>query len=185
MGCKAHHSHLTDVRETESPGRTLAQSHMGAPEAEDWSRLLPVLCHLTLSQPQGLGTCDVPGAEAFWKGTADRAAWLMGGQARPGRCRVLGGRGELRVGQCRVRASPYRKLSSASARGPGQLESGGHLGSGSRGRWAAALALAPLGVPRGLSQEMVEEVLTSFRVELEAGGRVSKRLEGTSEKEQH
>lgn len=28
---KLHHSHLTDG-ETESPGRTLAQSHMGAPE---------------------------------------------------------------------------------------------------------------------------------------------------------
>lgn len=44
--------------------------------------------------------------------------------------------------QCRVGASPYRKLSSASARGPGQLESGGHLGSGST--WECGLQLCLL-----------------------------------------
>lgn len=58
----------------------------------------------------------------------------------------------------------YRKLSSASARGPGQLESSGGSGStwgsGSGSSWG----------PRGLSQEMVEEVLTSFRVELGGEG---------------
>ena len=82
---------------------------------------------------------------------------------------MLGGRGELRVGQGRVGASPYRKLSSASARGPGQLESGGHLDSGSTWEAGCGSGSGSSWGSRGLSQEMVEEVLTSFRVELEAG----------------
>lgn len=57
--------------------------------------------------------------------------------------------------------SPYRKLSSASPRGPGQSEScgcsSGASGSACDSSWSS----------RGLSQEMVEEVLTSFKVELE------------------
>lgn len=80
MGCQAHHSHLTDG-ETESPGRTPAQSHMGAPEAEDWSRLLQFSC--LLSQPQGLGMmCQ--GQKPSGKGQLTGAAWLTGGQAQPG-----------------------------------------------------------------------------------------------------
>lgn len=112
---------------------------------------------------------DVPGAEAFWKGTADGSSLADGRPGPARRCRVLGGRGELRVGQCRVGASPYRKLSSASARGPGQLESGGHLGSGSTWEVGCSSGSGSSWGSRGLSQEMVEEVLTSFRVELEAG----------------
>lgn len=61
--------------------------------------------------------------------------------------------------------SPYRKLSSASARGPGQPESCGcsscASGSACGSSWSS----------RGLSQEMVEEVLTSFKVELEEGNK--------------
>ena len=82
---------------------------------------------------------------------------------------MLGDRGELWVGQSRVGASPFRKLSSASARGPGQLESGGHSGSGSTWEVGCGSGSGSSWGSRGLSQEMVEEVLTSFRVELEAG----------------
>lgn len=52
------------------------------------------------------------------------------------------------------------------------LHVGGGCSSGLGSSWGS----------RGLSQEMVEEVLTSFRVELEAGRAASKRLEGTSER---
>lgn len=82
---------------------------------------------------------------------------------------MLGGRGELRVGQAGVGASPYRKLSSASARGPRQLESGGRSGSGSTWEAGCGSRSGSSWGSSGLSQEMVEEVLTSFRVELEVG----------------
>lgn len=68
-------------------------------------------------------------------------------------------------------ASPYRKLSSASARGPGKLESGGRLGSGSTWDSGWVSGSGSSWGSRGLSQEMVEEVLTSFRAELEAEGK--------------
>lgn len=95
VGCQAHLSHLTDG-ETESPGRSLAQSHMRSPEAEDrsWSLRFSYL----LSQPQGSG-CDVPGAEAFQRGQLMGTAWLLGGWARPGGAGCWEVEGELRVGQ--------------------------------------------------------------------------------------
>lgn len=62
----------------------------------------------------------------------------------------------------RVGPAPYRKLSSASARGPGQLGSSGGCGSVRGSGWGSGSSWGS----RGLSQEMVEEVLTSFRVEL-------------------
>lgn len=76
---------------------------------------------------------------------------------------MLGGRWEFQAGW--GGANPYRKLSSTSARGPGQSEScgcsGSASGSGCGSSWRS----------RGLSQEMVEEVLTSFKVELEEGNK--------------
>lgn len=76
---------------------------------------------------------------------------------------MLGGKWEFWARGSDV--SPYRKLSSASARGPGQPESWGcsscASGSACGSSWSS----------RGLSQEMVEEVLTSFKVELEEGNK--------------
>lgn len=63
--------------------------------------------------------------------------------------------------------APYRKLSSASARGPGQLDSSGGSGSPWGSGWGSGSSWGS----RGLSQEMVEEVLTSFRVELGGEGK--------------
>lgn len=83
------------------------------------------------------------------------AVQLLKGQIRPGG----GGCWEFREGWSG--ASPYRKLSSVSATGPGELESCGCSSS------ASGSACGSSWRSRGLSQEMVEEVLTSFKVELE------------------
>lgn len=85
---------------------------------------------------------------------------------------MLGGRGGA-SGRAGWGPAPYRKLSSASARGPGQLESSGHSGSSSGCTWGSGWASGSGSScgSRGLSQEMVEEVLTSFRVELEGEGK--------------
>lgn len=84
--------------------------------------------------------------------------------ARPGQEGwVLGGIQEFRTGW--GGSSPYRKLSSASARGSWQPEPCGCSGS------ASGSACGSSWSSRGLSQEMVEEVLTSFKVELEEGNK--------------
>lgn len=101
------------------------------------------------------------------------AAWLMGGPAgQARRRRVLGGRGGP-SGRAGWGPAPYRKLSSASARGPGQFESGSHSGSASGSTWDSGWGSGSGSSwgSRGLSQEMVEEVFTSFRVELEGQGK--------------
>lgn len=76
---------------------------------------------------------------------------------------MLGGIQEFQTGW--GGSSPYRKLSSASARGSWQPESCGCSGS------ASGSACGSSWSSRGLSQEMVEEVLTSFKVELEEGNK--------------
>lgn len=86
---------------------------------------------------------------------------------------MLGGGGGA-SGRAGWGPAPYRKLSSASAGGPGQLESGSHSGSTSGctwdSGWGSGSGSGSSWASRGLSQEMVEEVLTSFRVELEGEG---------------
>lgn len=169
VGHQARLPHLTDGA-TESFGRTLALSHMASPEAEGWLWPLQVSC--LLSQPQGFG-CDMSGAKAFQRGQLMEAAWLMGGWAGQARRHwVLGGRGGA-LGRAEWGPAPYRKLSSASARGPGQLGSGSHSrsASGSTGDSDWGRGSGSSWGSRGLSQEMVEEVLTSFRVELEGEDR--------------
>lgn len=109
------------------------------------------------------------------------SALLMEGQARPGQGAQGAGRsrGSFSSGRAGWGPAPYRKLSSASARGPGQLESGGHScsssgpGSSSGSTWGSGWGSGSGSSwgSRGLSQEMVEEVLTSFRVELEGEGK--------------
>lgn len=85
---------------------------------------------------------------------------------------MLGGRrGCSRLGRVGGQP-PHRKLSSTSARSPKQSESGScsTLGSDSTQASSCGSASASSWGSRGLSQEMVEDVLTSFRVELEEGG---------------
>lgn len=99
----------------------------------------------------------------------------MGGRAGTGQ-EVQGterSRGSFGSGGAGWGPAPYRKLSSTSARGPGQLESCGHSGSGSSSTWGSGWGSGSGSSwgSRGLSQEMVEEVLTSFRVELEGEGK--------------
>lgn len=72
---------------------------------------------------------------------------------------MLGGIREFQTG--RGGSSPYRKLSSASARGSWQPEPCGCSASASGSACGSSCS------SRGLSQEMVDEVLTSFKVELE------------------
>lgn len=96
----------------------------------------------------------------------------MGGPAgQASRRRVLGGRGGA-SGRAGWGPAPYRKLSSASAWCPGQLESGSQSGSACGCSWDSGWGSGSGSSwgSRGLSQEMVEEVLTSFRVELEGVG---------------
>lgn len=98
----------------------------------------------------------------------------MGDQARPGGAGCWEVEGSFRQG--RVGPAPYRKLSSASARGPGQLESSGGSGTTWGSGWGSGSGSGSSWGSRGLSQEMVEEVLTSFRVEL--GGEATRVSEG-------
>lgn len=80
---------------------------------------------------------------------------------------MLGGRWGA-LGRAGWGPAPYRRLSSVSVRGLGQLESCGRSGSGSTWGSSWDSGSGSSWGPRGLSQEMVEEVWTSFRVELEA-----------------
>lgn len=143
-------SHLTDG-ETESFGRTPAQSPMASPEAESLSRPLQFFC--LLNQPQGLG-CNLPGAKAFQKGTAGGSSLADGkpGQAR--RCRVLSGQGGASVqagqggGQPPTGSCPPPQPEALESLNPAATPAPAPAPA-PPGAPAGILALVPLGGPGG------------------------------------